>query len=62
MTAGFSPPDNFLALEDPHGTLAGARVLILPLPFEATVSWGAGTAGGPRAIIAASQQVELYDR
>jgi agmatinase len=56
------PPDNFLALEDPHGTLAGARVLILPVPLEATVSWGGGTAGGPAAIIAASQQVELYDR
>jgi agmatinase len=55
-------PDNFLALHDPHGTLAGARVLILPVPLEATVSWGGGTAGGPAAIIAASQQVELYDR
>jgi len=57
-----TPPDNFLALEDPYGTLDGARVLILPVPLEATVSWGAGTAAGPRAIIAASQQVELYDR
>ena len=55
-------PDNFLALEDPHGTFEAARVLILPVPMEATVSWGGGTAGGPRAIIAASRQVELYDR
>jgi agmatinase len=57
-----APPDNFLGLEDPHGTLEGARVLILPVPLEATVSWGAGTAAGPRAIVVASQQVELYDR
>ena len=65
MTSGHNhaaPPDNFLGLEDPHGTLEAARVLILPVPMEATVSWGGGTAGGPRAIIAASQQVELYDR
>ncbi len=54
--------DNFLALEDPHGTFDGARVLILPVPLEATVTWGGGTAAGPRAIIEASQQVELYDR
>ena len=54
--------DNFLALEDPHGAFDHARVLVLPVPLEATVSWGGGTAGGPRAIIAASQQVELYDR
>ncbi len=60
--AGVAPPDNFLALEDPYGTLARARVLILPVPLEITVSWRGGTAGGPRAIIAASQQVELYDR
>jgi agmatinase len=60
--AGAGPPDNFLALEDPYGTFDGARVLILPVPLEATVSWGGGTAAGPRAIIMASQEVELYDR
>ncbi len=54
--------DNFLALEAPHATFERARVLILPVPLEATVSWGAGTAAGPRAIIAASRHVELYDR
>ena len=57
-----SPPDNFLALEDPYATFETARVLILPVPLEATVSWRGGTAVGPRAIIEASQQVELYDR
>lgn len=54
--------DNFLALEGPAATFEAARVLILPIPLEATVSWGAGTTEGPRAIIAASQQIELYDR
>lgn len=62
MTTSPPPPDNFLALEDPFGTFDGARVLILPVALEATVSWGGGTAAGPRAIIMASQQVELYDR
>jgi agmatinase len=55
-------PDNFLALEEPYSTFDAARVLVLPIPLEATVSYGGGTAAGPRAIIAASQQVELYDR
>ena len=55
-------PDNFLALEDPYGAFDRAGVLILPVPLEVTVSWGRGTAAGPRAIIAASRQVELYDR
>lgn len=53
---------NFLALDGPPATFEAGRVLILPIPLEATVSWGGGTAAGPRAIIVASQQVELYDR
>jgi agmatinase len=62
MADGLRVPDNFLALEAPYSTFDAARVLILPVPLEATVSYGGGTAAGPRAIIAASQQVELYDR
>jgi len=38
-----------------------ARVAILPVPHEATVSYGGGTARGPAAILEASLQVELYD-
>lgn len=53
---------NFLALDGPPATFEAGRVLILPIPLEVTVSWGGGTAAGPRAIIVASQQVELYDR
>jgi agmatinase len=55
-------PNNFLGLPPPHSDLETARVVVLPIPFEATVSYGQGTAAGPAAIIAASQQVELYDR
>jgi len=53
---------NFLGLGEPHSSYARARVLVLPLALEATVSYGGGTARGPAAIIEASQQVELYDR
>lgn len=38
-----------------------ARVAILPVPYEATVSYGGGTSQGPEAILRASAQVELYD-
>ncbi len=55
-------PDNFLGLETDFSALDRAGVLVLPIPFEATVSYGGGTAAGPEAIITASQQVELYDR
>ena len=39
-----------------------ARVVIVPVPWEATVSYGAGTAEGPAAILKASRQVDLLDR
>ena len=62
MLDGTDVPDNFLGLEAPYSTFDAARVLVLPVALEATVSYGGGTAAGPAAIIAASQQVELYDR
>jgi agmatinase len=38
-----------------------AGVIILPVPYEGTVSYGTGTGEGPGAIISASKHVELYD-
>ena len=35
--------------------------MVVPFGLEASVSYGSGTAAGPAAIIAASQQLELYD-
>src|SRR5712691_13174830 len=39
-----------------------AAVVVLPVPWEATVSYGAGTADGPAAVLKASHQVDLLDR
>ncbi len=38
-----------------------AGAVILPVPFERTTSYGNGTREGPREILAASAQVELWD-
>ena len=38
-----------------------AAVVILPVPFEHTTSYGHGTKNGPAAILEASTQVELYN-
>ncbi len=51
----------FLGLEPPLSDFANARVLVLPVPFEKTVSYGTGTGEGPAAIIEASRYIELYD-
>lgn len=59
MTA--SAPDNFLGLPAAESDYRTARFAVLPVPYDATTSYGVGTREGPRAILAASQQVELYD-
>jgi agmatinase len=38
-----------------------ARVVILPIPYEATTTYRRGCENGPAAILDASQQVEYYD-
>ena len=54
--------NDFLGLPETSADWEMAHVLVLPLPYEATVSYGHGTANGPVATIEASKQVELYDR
>lgn len=38
-----------------------AKVVLVPVPFEATTSYGGGTVDGPRAVLEASRQVDLFD-
>jgi agmatinase len=38
-----------------------AAIVLIPVPFAATVSYGGGAERGPSAILAASRQVDLYD-
>ncbi|CAN5729910.1 agmatinase [soil metagenome] len=54
-------PHNFLGLQEKAGW-DEAGVVILPVPYESTVSYQGGTRGGPRAIIEASRYLELYDQ
>ncbi len=53
--------NNFLGIPESENTLDGAQVVVLPVPYERTVSYGVGTRNGPAAIIEASRYVELYD-
>lgn len=55
-------PRNFLGLEGDLASWDRADVVILPVPYEATVSYQGGTKRGPDAIIEASRYIELYDQ
>jgi len=57
----WAPAENFLGLPAESTAFEGAGVVILPVPYEATVSYMGGTRFGPRQIIHASRYVELYD-
>ncbi len=54
-----SPP-RFLASELPLRPAEECRFQVIPVPYEATVSYGGGTAQGPAAILEASNQLEVW--
>lgn len=53
--------ENFLGIEDEFSQFENSRVVIVPVPYERTVSYGGGTLKGPSAILDASHFVEFYD-
>ena len=57
--ANAAPPDS--GVFGLPNTVADAKVVLIPVPFEATTSYGGGTADGPRAVLEASRQVDLFD-
>lgn len=42
-------------------SLKEAKLIYLPVPWEATTSYGGGTSQGPKAILEASRQVDLFE-
>ena len=51
----------FLGSEYEHPQQKDAFFQVLPVPYEASVSYGGGTALGPAAILGASWQLESWD-
>lgn len=41
-------------------TPENSELLIIPVPWEVTVSYHTGTAAGPQAILKASSQIDFY--
>jgi agmatinase len=57
----FASPRNFLGIEPTFSDEHTARVVILPVPYDGTEEWHAGSRFGPREIIDASEYLEYYD-
>ena len=62
MSESQTLPMNFGGIaEEEFASFDNARVLIWPISYEGTVSYGGGTGQGAAAIIDASRNMELYD-
>src|SRR2546421_11588804 len=62
MTESQSLPMNFGGIaEEEFSSYDSSRILVWPIAYEGTVSYGGGTGRGAEAIIDASRNMELYD-
>ncbi len=62
MSESANLPMNFGGIEEEEfSSLDAARVIVFPVSYEGTVSYGAGTGAGAMAIVDASRNMELYD-
>jgi agmatinase len=57
----FWPRHGFCSPPYPLGEYERARVVVLPVPYDSTVTARAGARDGPDAIISSSEDMELYD-
>jgi agmatinase len=62
MSESSDLPMNFGGIdEEQYSSLDTARILVLPVSYEGTVSYGTGTGAGAMAIVDASRNMELYE-
>ncbi len=52
---------NYGGLDAGFTSLENAAVVVLPVPYDETSTWGKGADKGPDAILVASANMELYD-
>ena len=61
ISEGLAAPRVFAGLPLEYSSWENAEVALLPIPYDLTTSYQAGTRRGPQAILDASLHVELYD-
>jgi len=54
-------PNNYGGLDKDYSDYNNAKIVVLPIPFDETSTWGKGADKGPEAIIDAARNMELYD-
>jgi len=59
--ANLGPHSAFLGQRCTENLFASARAVIVPVPYDGTTTYRSGTREGPRAILLASRELELFD-
>ncbi|MCI4642960.1 MAG: agmatinase [Flavobacteriaceae bacterium] len=52
---------NYAGIPDEFAQLDTAKVVLIPVPYDGTSTWGKGADKGPEAFLEASENMELYD-
>ncbi|MCI7338540.1 MAG: agmatinase [Bacteroidales bacterium] len=53
--------ENFAGLTPPYSDYETSKIVVLPVPYDATSSWVHGAEKGPEKLLEASVQLEWYD-
>lgn len=52
---------NYAGIPDKYARLDDAKVVLIPVPYDGTSTWGKGADKGPDAFLDASENMELFD-
>ncbi|MCG2460845.1 agmatinase [Flavobacteriaceae bacterium F89] len=53
--------NNYAGIDAEFAQLETAKVVLIPVPYDGTSTWGKGADQGPEAFLNASENMELYD-
>ncbi len=52
---------NYAGIPDEFAQLEKSKIVLIPVPYDGTSTWGKGADKGPAAFLEASENLELYD-
>ena len=52
---------NYASIPDAFAQMEKAKIVLIPVPYDGTSTWGKGADKGPEAFLEASENMELYD-
>ena len=56
-----STSKNYAGIADEFAQLEKSKIILIPVPYDGTSTWGKGADKGPEAFLEASENMELYD-